>query len=53
MLSESIISQVLVAGQGMNPARQAAIAAGLPKEVPSMNVSMVCGSVSQYNFCQS
>jgi len=35
---------VLTAGQGQNPARQAAMAAGIPKEVPSWGVQQVCGS---------
>ena len=35
---------VLQAGQGQNPARQASIHAGIPKEVPAMTVNMVCGS---------
>lgn len=43
-VSEVIMGQVLTAGLGMNPARQAAIAAGLPIEVPAYNVSHVCGS---------
>ncbi|MGH6784222.1 MAG: acetyl-CoA C-acetyltransferase, partial [Sphingomicrobium sp.] len=36
--------QVLTAGQGQNPARQAAMAAGIPKEVPSWSLNQVCGS---------
>ena len=36
--------QVLLGGQGQNPARQAAHAAGVPFSVPALNVSMVCGS---------
>ncbi len=43
-VSEIVMGQVLMAGQGMNPSRQAAFAAGVPFAVPSMNVSMVCGS---------
>ncbi len=43
-VSEVIMGQVLTAGQGMNPARQAAIGAGLPHSVPASNVGMVCGS---------
>jgi len=35
---------VLTAGQGQNPARQAAIGAGLPFDVPAANVGMLCGS---------
>jgi acetyl-CoA C-acetyltransferase len=43
-VSDVILGQVLVAGQGQNPPRQAAMAAGIPKEVPAMGVSQVCGS---------
>ena len=35
---------MLLGGQGQNPARQAAFAAGVPFGVPALNVSMVCGS---------
>jgi acetyl-CoA C-acetyltransferase len=43
-VSEVIMGQVLTAGQGQNPARQAAIRAGVPKEVPAYGVNLVCGS---------
>ena len=43
-VSEVILGQVLTAGQGQNPARQASIAAGIPKEVPAWSVQQVCGS---------
>ncbi len=43
-VSEVILGQVLTAGQGQNPARQAAMAAGLPKEIPAWGVNQVCGS---------
>jgi len=43
-VSEVILGQVLTAAQGQNPARQASIAAGLPKEVPAWGVNQVCGS---------
>lgn len=43
-VSEVILGQVLTAGQGQNPARQAAMAAGIPKEVPAWLVNQVCGS---------
>ncbi len=43
-VSEVILGQVLTAAQGQNPARQAAIAAGLPTAVPSWGINMVCGS---------
>lgn len=43
-MSEVIMGQVLTAGQGQNPARQASINAGIPKEVPAYGVNQVCGS---------
>ncbi|KAA3621692.1 MAG: acetyl-CoA C-acetyltransferase [Proteobacteria bacterium] len=43
-IDEVILGQVLTAGVGQNPARQAAIAAGLPNEVPAMTINKVCGS---------
>ena len=43
-ISEVILGQVLTAGSGQNPARQAAVAAGLPYETPSMTINKVCGS---------
>jgi acetyl-CoA C-acetyltransferase len=43
-ISEVILGQVLTAGCGQNPARQAAIAAGLPPAIPAYGVNMVCGS---------
>jgi acetyl-CoA C-acetyltransferase len=43
-VSEVILGQVLTAGQGQNPARQASIAAGLPIEAPAWLINMVCGS---------
>ncbi|KAK7107762.1 acetyl-CoA acetyltransferase, cytosolic-like isoform X1 [Littorina saxatilis] len=43
-VSEVIIGQVLTAGQGQNPARQASVNAGIPYTVPSTNVNMLCGS---------
>ncbi|MGQ0589062.1 MAG: acetyl-CoA C-acetyltransferase, partial [Sphingosinicella sp.] len=43
-VSEVILGQVLTAAQGQNPARQAAMAAGIPKEVPAWSVNQVCGS---------
>ena len=39
-----ILGQVLTAGQGQNPARQAAIKAGLPMETPAITINQVCGS---------
>ena len=43
-IDEVILGQVLTAGSGQNPARQAAIEAGLPNETPSMTINKVCGS---------
>jgi len=43
-VSEVILGQVLTAAQGQNPARQASIAAGVPKEVPAWSLNQVCGS---------
>ncbi|WP_404458163.1 acetyl-CoA C-acetyltransferase [Sutcliffiella horikoshii] len=43
-VDEVIMGNVLQAGLGQNPARQAAMAAGLPQEVSSMTINKVCGS---------
>jgi len=43
-VDEVIMGNVLTAGLGQNPARQAAIGAGLPHEIPSMTIDKVCGS---------
>ncbi|MFJ8259548.1 acetyl-CoA C-acetyltransferase [Peribacillus asahii] len=43
-VDEVIMGNVLQAGLGQNPARQAAIKAGLPVEVPAITINMVCGS---------
>ncbi len=43
-VSEVILGQVLTAAQGQNPARQAAIAAGVPIGTPAWGINMVCGS---------
>src|SRR4051812_13315069 len=43
-VSEVILGQVLTAGVGQNPARQAAMKAGIPYMVPSMTINKVCGS---------
>src|SRR5512147_182738 len=43
-VDEVILGQVLTAGSGQNPARQAAIKAGLPVAVPAMTINKVCGS---------
>ncbi|HJV73688.1 MAG TPA: acetyl-CoA C-acetyltransferase [Noviherbaspirillum sp.] len=44
MISEVIMGQVLTAGVGQNPARQALIRAGIPDMVPAMTINKVCGS---------
>ncbi|MDD3445625.1 MAG: acetyl-CoA C-acetyltransferase, partial [Zavarzinia sp.] len=43
-VSEVILGQVLQAAQGQNPARQAAVNAGLPVEVPAWGMNQLCGS---------
>ena len=43
-VSEVIMGQVLAAGKGQNPARQASISAGVPIEVPAVTINQVCGS---------
>ena len=43
-IDEVVMGQVLTAGTGQNPARQAAINAGLPKSIPAHLVNQVCGS---------
>src|SRR5262245_58551929 len=43
-VSEVILGQILAAGEGQNPARQAAIAAGMPFEVTAYGVNQLCGS---------
>src|ERR1051326_9612960 len=43
-VSEVVMGQILPAGQGQNPARQASIAAGLPVEIPAWGVNQLCGS---------
>lgn len=42
-IDDVLVGQVLQAGAGQNPARQAAIHAGIPNEVPAMTVNQVCG----------
>jgi len=44
LISEAILGQVLTAGVGQNPARQAVIKAGLPNVIPAMTINKVCGS---------
>src|SRR4029453_12205351 len=43
-VSEVILGQILTAGQGQTPARQASIAAGIPVESPAWGVNQLCGS---------
>jgi acetyl-CoA C-acetyltransferase len=44
LISEAILGQVLTAGVGQNPARQAAIKSGLPNTIPGFTINHVCGS---------
>jgi len=43
-IGEVILGQVLAAGAGQNPARQALMKAGVPKETPALTINAVCGS---------
>src|SRR3954454_8858671 len=43
-VQEVVLGCVLQAGLGQNPARQAAMGAGIPKEVPATTINMLCGS---------
>ena len=43
-VDEVILGQILTAGQGQNPARQASIGAGIPVESPAWSVNQLCGS---------
>lgn len=43
-VSEVVMGQILQAGQGQNPARQASVNAGIPVEVPAWSVNQLCGS---------
>ena len=43
-MSEVILGQILAAGEGQNPARQAAVAAGIPYEATAYGVNQLCGS---------
>ena len=43
-VSEVILGQILAAGHGQNPARQASLNAGVPKEVPAYGINILCGS---------
>ena len=43
-VSEVILGQVLTAGHGQNPARQASLAAGIPVDTPAWGMNQICGS---------
>jgi acetyl-CoA C-acetyltransferase len=43
-VDEAVVGQILTAGAGQNPARQAAIEAGLPQEKTAYNINQLCGS---------
>ena len=43
-VDEIVLGQVLTGGTGQNPARQASILSGIPKEKPAYTVNQVCGS---------
>ena len=43
-VSDVILGQILTAAQGQNPARQASMAAGIPKEITAMGINQLCGS---------
>jgi acetyl-CoA C-acetyltransferase len=43
-VTDVILGQVLTAGAGQNPARQAAVAAGIPYETPALGINQLCGS---------
>ena len=43
-IDEVVLGQVITAGSGQNPARQAAIGGGIPHAVPALTVNKLCGS---------
>lgn len=43
-VNEVVLGQALTAAAGQNPARQASLNAGIPKEIPAYLVNMLCGS---------
>src|SRR3546814_15088254 len=51
-VSEVIMGQVLTAGQGQNPARQAAMAAGIPQEIPAWGVNQIGRASCRERVCQ-
>ena len=46
-IGQVIVGNVLMAGQGMNPARQIAVAAGIPTDRPAFTINMMCASGMQ------
>ncbi len=50
-VEEVIMGNVLQAGQGQNPARQASLAAGVPEDVPAWTLNIVCGSGMKTVHC--
>src|SRR3989442_1412344 len=52
-VSEVIMGQVLTAATGQNPARQAAIRAGLPDMIPAMTINKVCGHLANRSIFKS
>lgn len=48
-VDQTILGQVLTAGQGQNPARQAAVGAKIPYSSPAYTVNMLCGSGLKYS----
>ena len=52
-VSEVIMGQILSAGEGQNPARQAAIGAGIPHEATAYSVNQVCGSGLRDSLCRA
>ena len=50
LVSEVILGQVLTAGVGQNPARQAVIKSGLPNGIPGYTINKVCGSGLKATF---
>ena len=52
-VDEVILGQVLTAGQGQNPARQAAMKAGIPEDKTAWSLNQVCGSGLRWACCMS
>ena len=49
-VDEVILGQILTAGTGQNPARQASIAAGIPVDAPAWGMNQLCGSDNSPRF---